>query len=85
MAAALSMRRLADKLGVEAMSLYHHVANKEAILDGITDLVVEEIELPRPREAWRSAMRRRAVSAHAMLRRHPWATVPEGDDVEHWD
>lgn len=73
---ALSMRTLARAVGVEAMSLYNHVANKDAILDGLVELVVAEIELPR-REAgedWRAAMRRRAQSAHAALMRHRWAT-----------
>lgn len=72
---ALSMRRLGEELGVEAMSLYNHVANKDAILDGIVDLVVGEISPPDPREPWKPAMRRRAISAHAVLMRHPWATM----------
>lgn len=71
--AALTMRRVAQRLGVEAMSLYHHVANKDAILDGLVDLVFAEVELPTPEEAWRPAMRRRAASLRAALRRHPWA------------
>ena len=72
--AALTIRSLADELGVKPMSLYHHVANKEGIVDGIVDVVFGEIELP-PRDAdWRSALRRRAYSARAVLRRHPWAT-----------
>lgn len=70
---ALSMRRLGEALGVEAMSLYKHVANKDAILDGLADLAIGEIELPRPGEDWRPAMERRAHSARAMLERHPWA------------
>ncbi len=72
---ALSMRRLAQTLGVQAMSLYHHVANKEDILDAIADRVVSEIELPSPSEDWQQAMRRRAHSAHAVLLRHPWAAL----------
>jgi AcrR family transcriptional regulator len=71
---ALSMRKLAHELGVEAMSLYHHVANKDAILDGIVDVVFAEIELPPGEVGWREAMRRRAISAREALRRHPWAT-----------
>jgi AcrR family transcriptional regulator len=70
---ALTMRRLGQDLGVEAMSLYKHVANKDAILDGIVDLVVGEITLPAAGEDWKSAMRRRAISAHEVLVRHPWA------------
>jgi AcrR family transcriptional regulator len=72
---ALSMRRLAQELGVEAMSLYHHVAGKDAILDGIVDVVFGEIELPSGDGGWKAAMRRRAISARAALRRHPWATA----------
>jgi AcrR family transcriptional regulator len=71
---ALSMRKLAQELGVEAMSLYHHVANKDDILDGIVDVVFGEIELPTGEAGWKAAMRRRAVSAREALRRHPWAT-----------
>jgi AcrR family transcriptional regulator len=70
---SLTMRKLAEKLGVEAMSLYHHVANKEAILDGMIDLVFSEIELPSLRANWKSAMRRRAISAREVLTRHTWA------------
>ena len=70
---ALTMRALGQKLGVEAMSLYNHVAGKEDILDGIVDLAVGEIDLPAPREHWKKAMRRRAISAREMFRRHPWA------------
>ena len=69
---ALSMRRLGQELGVEAMSLYNHVANKDDLLNGITDLVLREIELPSDVD-WKAALRRSAVSAHEVLRRHPWA------------
>ena len=72
---SLSMRKLAQELGVEAMSLYHHVANKDDILDGIVDVVFAEIELPAGEADWKAAMRRRAVSACEALRRHPWATA----------
>lgn len=72
---ALSMRRLGERLGVEAMSLYKHVANKEDILDGIVDIVVGEISAPAIGGDWRAAMRQRAISAHAVLLRHPWATM----------
>ncbi|OII66486.1 TetR/AcrR family transcriptional regulator [Streptomyces sp. CC77] len=70
---SLTMRRIAERLGVEAMSLYHHVANKSDILDGMVDTVFGEIDLPAPDEEWRQAMRRRAVSARDALTRHPWA------------
>ena len=72
---AVSMRRLGQALGVEAMSLYKHVTDKEAILDGIADLVMEEVEVPSPDLDWRASVRRSAISAHEALRRHPWAGV----------
>lgn len=70
---ALTMRRLGAELGVEAMSLYKHVANKEEILDGIIEAVVAEIELPDGSTHWKDAMRRRATSARRVLSRHSWA------------
>ena len=70
---ALTIRALAAELGVKPMALYHHVASKEEILDGIVDLVFGQIELPEPGGDWREAMLRRAASARAVLRRHPWA------------
>src|SRR5688500_15945088 len=71
---SLSMRRLGHELGVEAMSLYNHVANKEDLLDGIADILIGEIEVPGDGDDWKTAMRRRALSAHEMLARHPWAS-----------
>jgi len=70
---ALTMRALGAELGVEAMSLYKHVANKEAILDGIVELIAGQIEIPREDVDWTQAMRRRAHSARAVLVRHSWA------------
>ena len=70
---SLTIRSLADKLGVKPMSVYHYVANKEEILDAIVDLVFAEVELPRPGGDWQAEMRRRAVSARQVLGRHPWA------------
>jgi len=70
---SLTMRNLAQRLGVEAMTLYHYVANKDEILKEIVDLVVSEIETPSVRGDWRAALRRSAVSAHQVLLRHPWA------------
>ena len=72
---SLTMRRLGEALGVEAMSLYKHVANKSDLLDGMTDSVFGEIELPEIGSEWRTAMRDRAISARAALNRHPWATA----------
>jgi AcrR family transcriptional regulator len=77
---ALTMRRLAQELGVEAMSLYHHVANKEAILDGVVEVVLGEIletvdraDAPAPQDDWLTALRTRILAARAVLLRHPWA------------
>ncbi len=70
----LSMRRLAKELGVEAMSLYNHVANKGEILDGIIDLVAGEFDLPSDTGDWQSAMRGHLISAREVLLRHRWAT-----------
>lgn len=69
------MRRLAQALGVEAMSLYYHVANKDEILGGIVDRVLGEIELPPPETPWKVAIRTTALSAHDVLTRHPWAAA----------
>jgi AcrR family transcriptional regulator len=71
---ALSMRRLAKELGVEAMSLYNHVANKGEILGGIIDLVAGEFDLPADESDWKIAMRRNAISSRDVLLRHRWAT-----------
>ena len=70
---SLTMRKLGVELGVEAMSLYNHVANKTDMLDGMIDTVFEEIDLPAEDGDWRTAMRRRAISARVALSRHPWA------------
>jgi AcrR family transcriptional regulator len=77
---ALTMRRLAHELGVEAMSLYHHVANKEAILDGVIDVVageileaVDRVDAPAPEDDWQTALRARILAAREVLLRHPWA------------
>ncbi|MBK8208022.1 MAG: TetR/AcrR family transcriptional regulator C-terminal domain-containing protein [Planctomycetes bacterium] len=71
----VSMRKLGGNLGVEAMSLYNHIANKDDLLDGLVDIVIAEIELPVTGEDWREGMRRRACSAREMFLRHPWALV----------
>ncbi len=72
---SLSMRKIAQSLGVEAMSLYNHVANKEDVLDGIVDIVVGEIDVPAIGGDWRESMRQRAISAHSVLLCHPWASM----------
>ena len=77
------MRRLGQVLGVEAMSLYNHVANKDDILDGIVDIVVGEIELPAPGPTGSRRCGGRALSAHDVFVRHPWAAslIPVGNRV----
>lgn len=70
---ALTMRALAQELGVEAMTLYYHVANKDDILSGMVDAVVDEMELPPAGRDWRSALRLMAISAYDVLTAHPWA------------
>jgi AcrR family transcriptional regulator len=70
---SLSMRKLAQKLGVEAMTLYYYMTKKDDILDGILDLVVSEIAVPTKGGDWKAALRESAISAHQVLVRHPWA------------
>src|SRR5438046_10709199 len=70
---ALSMRKLGEAVGVEAMSLYTHVANKDDLLDGMIDIVFAEIDLPSGEDDWRTAMRQRALSVRRALSRHRWA------------
>ncbi|HYS39944.1 MAG TPA: TetR/AcrR family transcriptional regulator [Pseudonocardiaceae bacterium] len=77
---SLTMRRLADELGAEAMSLYYHVARKEDLLDGIVDViaqeindVVDQIDAPATAAGWKNAVRRRILSARDVFLRHPWA------------
>jgi AcrR family transcriptional regulator len=70
---AVTMRRLGEDLGFEAMSLYRHVANKKDLLDGMLDLVLAEWQLPGQGGEWREAIRTSAGSVHDALRRHPWA------------
>lgn len=70
---SLTMRRLGADLGVEAMSLYKHIANKDGILDGMVEVVIGEIEVPAVDHEWREAMGLRAISAREVLGRHSWA------------
>ena len=69
----LSMRKLAHELGVEAMSLYNHVENKDDIVNGMIGLVVGEIDAPSSDGDWKTALRKSAISAHEALTRHRWA------------
>ena len=89
---SLTMRSLAQHLGVKPMALYYHVASKSEIIDGIVDLVFSEIELPSSDDGWRTGMARRAKSARQVLRRHPWAidllqsrTAPGPATLRHHD
>jgi AcrR family transcriptional regulator len=87
---SLSMRKLARGLGVEAMSLYHHVKNKDDLIDGMVDLVFDEILLPSADAPWRTAMEDRARSARAVWARHPWAislmrSTPGAATLRHLD
>ena len=89
---AVTMQRIGEQVGAEAMSLYRHVRNKDDVLDGIVDLVFDEIEVPLAQADWRTAMRERANSARAVLRRHPWAiglmesrSVPGPANMRHHD
>ena len=70
---ALSMRRIAQSLGVVPMALYKHVANKNELLDGMIDVLVGEIDPPARDTDWKTTIRRRVLSARRMLLRHPWA------------
>src|SRR5947208_13605437 len=71
---ALSMRNLAEELGVVPMALYKHVANKEELLDGMIAVVVGEIDPPAPGTDWKTAVRQRILSARRELLHHPWAS-----------
>ncbi len=89
---SLSMRNLGQRLGVEAMSLYNHIRNKEDMLDGMVDVVFSEVDLPPAGTDWRTAMRTRAISLHQVLLRHPWAnglmesrTSPGPANLRHHD
>jgi AcrR family transcriptional regulator len=70
---AVSMRRLAQELGVVPMALYKHVANKDELLDGMVDVVIGEFDAPDPSPDWRAAVRERVLSARRAVLRHPWA------------
>jgi AcrR family transcriptional regulator len=70
---ALSMRRLAKELGVEAMSLYNHVANKDEILSGICQIVASEVDVPSDPANWKTSIRQSAISAHDAFIRHRWS------------
>lgn len=89
---ALTIRKLANRLGVGAMTIYHHVPSKEEIIDGMVEIVFAEIEKPPTDLDWETAMRRRCISARHVLNRHPWApplmesrTSPGPANLSHHD
>lgn len=89
---SLTIRSLATELAVKPMSVYHHVANKDAILDGVVDLIFDEIALPLRGGEWRAELTKRADSARRVLARHPWAiallesrTSPGAATLRHHD
>lgn len=71
---ALSMRKLADQLGVKAMSLYNHVTNKDDIIDGMVEAVMEQLQFKWKDKDWQACMLSRALQAYTVLMKHPWAT-----------
>ncbi len=90
--ASLTMRKLGEAVGVEAMSLYNHVANKDDLLDGMIDVVFAEIGLPSADADWKTAMRQRGISVRGVLSRHRWAiglmesrTSPGPANLRHHD
>ena len=70
---ALSMRRLGQELGVDAMAIYRHVRNKDDLLDGVVEMIVRSIDEPAPEDDWKAALRQRAMAARRVMLRHPWA------------
>ncbi len=89
---ALTIRKLADALGVGAMTIYHHVPSKEEIIDGMVEIVYAEVEKPPADADWRDAIRHRCISARQVLKRHPWAaplmntrTSPGPANLSHHD
>lgn len=89
---ALTVRRLAERLGAGPMSIYHYFGNKAAIIDAMVDTVFAQIALPPEDQPWKSAIRTRCVSAREVLNRHPWAppymesrTSPGPETLRHHD
>jgi len=70
---ALSMRKLGQELGVDAMALYRHVHDKDDLLDGVVEVVVGEIDRPPPGDEWKAALRDQVMAARQVMLRHPWA------------
>jgi AcrR family transcriptional regulator len=69
---AVSMRKLGQRLGVEAMAIYRHVRDKDDLLDGLIEVALAEIEPPQPNDDWKAAIRDRAIAARRVMLRHPW-------------
>jgi len=70
---ALSMRKLGQELGVDAMALYRHVRGKDDLLDGLVEVIVGQVERPSPSGDWKTDLRRQAMAARSVMLRHPWA------------
>ncbi len=90
--ASLTIRSLAHQVGVGPMSIYHYVANKDEIIDGIVDLVFGEMDIPSPDGDWRTEMHQRSTSVRQVLKRHPWSipllqsrTAPGPATLRHLD
>src|SRR5467141_1982505 len=69
----LSMRKLGQELGVDAMALYRHVRSKDDLLDGLVEVIVRQIERPFPADDWKAALRAQAMAARGVMLQHPWA------------
>jgi AcrR family transcriptional regulator len=69
----LSMRKLGQELGVEAMALYRHVRDKDDLLDGVVEAIVGQVERPKPGKDWKASIRRQVMAARRVMLRHPWA------------
>jgi AcrR family transcriptional regulator len=89
---AVSMRRLGQELGIEAMSLYTHVRSKEDLLDGMVEVVLGQISVPRRRDGWKETLRRMILNARGVMLRHPWAPAvietrvgPGASGLRHYD
>jgi AcrR family transcriptional regulator len=70
---ALSMRKLGQELGVDAMALYRHVRNKDDMLDGLVEVIVGQIDHPEPGDGWKASLRAQAMAARSVMLQHPWA------------
>jgi AcrR family transcriptional regulator len=70
---ALSMRKLGQELGVDAMAIYRHVRSKDDMLDGVVEVIVSEMDGPVAGQDWKASLRQQAMAARRVMLRHPWA------------